>query len=327
MTTVYFIRHAEPDYNNHDDHHRPLTARGLRERALATAYLWDKNIATVLSSPFVRAHDTVADFAVRKGLPVHTDADFRERTVSDEWITDWRPFTQNQWRDFDYKLTGGESLRETQSRNIAALHRVLDTYAGQNVVIGSHGTALSTVINFYDPTYGHDDFRSMAHKMPWTVKFVFDGTQCVSIEKIDLSVRLMTMADYPGVSALWQTTDGLGKTPADDSPEAVSRFLERNPGISMVVDVNGEIAAVVLCGHDGRRASVYHTAVSARYQGLGLGKAIMGAVYDALLAEKIRKVSVVVFRTNKKGDAFWEKEGFTLRDDLNYRNRTVPGME
>ena len=32
MTNVYFIRHAETDYSNHDDLLRPLTEKGMQDR-------------------------------------------------------------------------------------------------------------------------------------------------------------------------------------------------------------------------------------------------------------------------------------------------------
>ena len=63
MTNIYFIRHAEPNYENHDDTLRELTAKGLKDRKLVTAFLSDKNIDVVISSPYKRAYDTVYDFA------------------------------------------------------------------------------------------------------------------------------------------------------------------------------------------------------------------------------------------------------------------------
>ena len=36
MTTVYFIRHAEPNYNNHDDMSRDLSPKGLEDLKLVT---------------------------------------------------------------------------------------------------------------------------------------------------------------------------------------------------------------------------------------------------------------------------------------------------
>lgn len=32
MTTVYFVRHAQPDLSVHDDLTRPLTEKGLQDR-------------------------------------------------------------------------------------------------------------------------------------------------------------------------------------------------------------------------------------------------------------------------------------------------------
>ncbi|MCM1220179.1 MAG: hypothetical protein NC548_37385 [Lachnospiraceae bacterium] len=34
----------------------------------------------------------------------------------------------------------------------------------------------------------------------------------------------------------------------------------------------------------------------------------------------IHKAALVVFERNEAGNAFWEKLGFTVRDDLIYRN-------
>lgn len=43
-------------------------------------------------------------------------------------------------------------------------------------------------------------------------------------------------------------------------------------------------------------------------------------VLDALKKEEINKVLLVTFKKNEGGNAFWESQGFTLREDLNYRN-------
>lgn len=43
-TTVYFVRRAEPNYENHDDMSRELSSKGLQDRKLVTAFLLDKQI-------------------------------------------------------------------------------------------------------------------------------------------------------------------------------------------------------------------------------------------------------------------------------------------
>ena len=185
-TTVIFVRHAEPNYANHDDRNRELSPKGLADRRLVTQLLADTPVDAVLSSPFKRAVDTVQPLAESRGLPVITVEDFRERRVDSCWIEDFNGFCRAQWADFDYKLADGESLREVQERNIAALRAVLRDHPGQTVVIGSHGTALSTIINHYDPSFGHANFEQIRGLMPWVVRFTFDEAACTAIEKINV---------------------------------------------------------------------------------------------------------------------------------------------
>lgn len=187
MTRVYFVRHAEPNYDNHDDNLRELSPRGMEDRKLVTAFLSDKAIDVVLSSPFKRAVDTVADFAEKNNLAINTIDDFRERKVDSCWIEDFTEFTKRQWSDFNYKLSDGECLSEVQDRNIAALSKVLEKYRGKNIVIGSHGTALSTIINYYDKSFGYEEFEKIKFVMPWIVEFVFGADRkCIEINKYTL---------------------------------------------------------------------------------------------------------------------------------------------
>lgn len=189
MTKIYFVRHAEPNYNNRDDMSRELSAKGMVDRELVTQFLSDKNIDVVLSSPYKRAVDTVAHLANSKGLIIEIIDDFRERKVDSVWIEDFTVFSKAQWADFDYKLSDGESLNEVQSRNISALNGVLGKHKNKNIAVGSHGTALSTIINYYDKSFGYEDFKKIRTVMPWIVEFTFQNDKCISIKYIDLFAK------------------------------------------------------------------------------------------------------------------------------------------
>ena len=170
MTTVYFIRHAEPNYANHNDQQRELSQKGWQDRKRVSEFL----------------ADTIKDFADQHGLTIKIVADFRERKVDNKWIEDFNAFSRKQWADFTYKLKDGESLKEVQERNIKALTMVLESYPDQNIVIGSHGTALSTVIHYYDPSFGYKEFKKIQSLMPWIVQLTFDGTKLLDIKRIDV---------------------------------------------------------------------------------------------------------------------------------------------
>ena len=190
MTTVYFVRHAEPNYSNHDDMTRELSPKGLEDRKLVTDFLADKQVDVVLSSPFKRAVDTVSDFAEAYGFVIGIVDDFRERRIDSVWIEDFNSFCKSQWEDFDYKLSDGESLGEVQARNITALEDVLKKYREEGkdktIVIGSHGTALSTIINYYDKSFGYEEFNKIRGLMPWIVRFTFEVDECKEIKQFNL---------------------------------------------------------------------------------------------------------------------------------------------
>lgn len=185
-TIVYFVRHAEPNYHNHDDMLRELSVKGMKDSQLVTYFLSDKNVDIVLSSPYKRAIDTMRDFVETYDLEINIINDFRERKVGNAWIDDFQAFCQAQWSDFDYKRADGESLREVQKRNISALEDVLTRYKGKTIAIGSHGTALSTIIHYYDKKFGYLDFEQIRFVMPWVVKFVFQDDHCVEIQQYNL---------------------------------------------------------------------------------------------------------------------------------------------
>ena len=186
MTIIYFVRHAEPNYSNHDDQGRELTEKGLKDRELVTRYLSDKNIDLVISSPYKRSVDTVKHFADSIHLEVELVEDFRERKVDSIWVEDFNAFCKEQWNDFSYKLSDGETLGEVQRRNITALVDIISRHKDKNIVVGSHGTALSTIINYFNKGYGYEDFNSIKGLFPWIAKFTFADNLNPIIEYIDV---------------------------------------------------------------------------------------------------------------------------------------------
>ena len=141
-----------------------------------------------------------------------------------------------------------------------------------------------------------------------------------------MCIRVMSVDDYGQVYALWLSCKGMGLNNLDDSAEGIERFLKRNPETCLVAEENGQIIGVIMAGNDGRRGYIYHTAVSPDHRKKGIGGALVNAVLEALKRLGINKTALVVFAKNESGNAFWEKQGFTSRDDLVYRNRTITEM-
>ena len=142
-----------------------------------------------------------------------------------------------------------------------------------------------------------------------------------------MRIRLMTIADYESVYELWLNTPGMGLNTTDDSREGIEKYFRRNPSTCFAAECDGIIAGVIMAGHDGRRGYIHHTAVLPAYRHSGIGRELVTHAMAALEAEGIHKVALVAFRTNGIGNAFWEKMGFSERDDLVYRNKSIHSLE
>ena len=136
--------------------------------------------------------------------------------------------------------------------------------------------------------------------------------------------RVMTPDDYDRVYALWMSCKNMGFNNVDDSREGITRYLKRNPNTSFVAEMpGGRIAGVVLAGHDGRRGFIHHMAVAEDCRRQGIATVLLRRALEALKAEGISKTALLVFNRNEAGNAFWERQGFTARTDVTYRNRAL----
>ncbi|MCD8036407.1 MAG: GNAT family N-acetyltransferase [Clostridiales bacterium] len=142
-----------------------------------------------------------------------------------------------------------------------------------------------------------------------------------------MEIRNMTIEDYSEVYKLWMSCKGMGLNNIDDSEEGIDKFLKRNPETCFVALIDGKIVGVIMAGNDGRRGYIYHTAVSPLHRNKGIAAQLVNTAIRALNNLGIAKVALVVFDRNEAGNAFWKKQGFTVREDLVYRNKALSEIE
>lgn len=177
MTKIYFVRHAQPEHAWEDDRTRPLTGEGKNDSAIVFEFLKDKHIDAFYSSPYKRSMDTIADSADFFGKDIITDEDLREREKGENGNN--HGMFHKRWADHNYHEEGGESIAMVQKRNMRALTDILRDNINKEVVVGTHGTALSTILNFYDKSFGCDDFLRIIDRMPYVIELDFEGDKLV----------------------------------------------------------------------------------------------------------------------------------------------------
>ena len=140
---------------------------------------------------------------------------------------------------------------------------------------------------------------------------------------MNVSIRAMSLSDYPAATALWGLTQGIGLSDSD-SQAAVAAFLQRNPDMSAVaVSQSGELVGAVLCGHDGRRGYLHHLAVAAAHRNRGIADGLIGWCFDRLADRDVPKCAIFLFRDNDAGSSFWQHNGWSARADLLVYQKTI----
>ena len=142
---------------------------------------------------------------------------------------------------------------------------------------------------------------------------------------MEYTVKQVTIDDYDAIFELWNSTEQSRRAlnPVDDSREGIERYLKRNPETCFAAVINGRIIGVILTGHDGRRGIIHHMCVHPDFRRMGIAAHLVSLAEKALKKEGIQKIFGLVFSDNEPANFFWEKQGYSLRTNLNYRNKSL----
>lgn len=181
MTTIFFVRHAQPEHAWENDRTRPLTPEGKQDAKQVLAFfrerLQGKVIDSIYCSPYLRSRETIAETAEFFQKEIITDERLREREKGSNGNR--HGMFEKRWADKDYHEEGGESIHMVQERNVAALMDILHDNKGKTVVIGTHGTALSSILQYFEPEFGCQDFLRIIDWMPYIIELEFEGERLV----------------------------------------------------------------------------------------------------------------------------------------------------
>ena len=142
---------------------------------------------------------------------------------------------------------------------------------------------------------------------------------------MEYRTRLVRADDYDSLYELWNSTEQSRRAlnAVDDCRAGIERYLKRNPNTCFAAVKDVRIIGVILTGHDGRRAIIHHMCVHPDYRRMGIAARLVSLAEDALKKEGIQKVFGLVFKDNEAANAFWEQQGYSLRTNLNYRNKSL----
>ena len=136
-----------------------------------------------------------------------------------------------------------------------------------------------------------------------------------------MHIREYLPADEEAVVALWVACE---LTRAWNDPRKdIARKLQDSPGLLLVGEEGGRVLGSVMAGYDGHRGWINYLAVDPAWRRRGLGRALMDAAEERLLALGCAKVNLQVRDENETARGFYEAIGYRLEPIVSFGKRLI----
>ena len=164
MTTLYLLRNAQtlpmPDAANAM---WALSQAGREQAQALVAPLQELQIDSIVSSPLVRAKNTVEPFSGAVGLQIHEHESLTDQILTAEYLppSDFQELTQKMWEDFDFSEPGCESNRACEARVLKGIQQIVDEQGEKRVLVCTHGQIIALLLHALDESYNMQDWANM----------------------------------------------------------------------------------------------------------------------------------------------------------------------
>lgn len=196
MTIVYISRHSQPFRKFLGEYKVNETEQIRNEKNLLSVdgekYAEQMSnlpellkVEILYSSHYVRAMSTAKYIAEKNNIILNVDERLGERRFGVNNISELpSTFFEDQFRNWDYKLTNGESVNEVSKRMNEALSEILDVNRDKKIAIISHGTAISAMLKKWCNIKLNEETKLV--EIYFNNKLVFDGNwKCPELFKLE----------------------------------------------------------------------------------------------------------------------------------------------
>lgn len=173
MKTIYLVRHCKAAGQAPED---SLTEQGQVDSARLIDFFMDKDIDIIISSPFVRALETITPFAKTINKDIFIDKRLKERVLSTIDLDDWMLKLQTTFEDGELKFEGGESSNEAMKRGVLLIEELIES-PELNIVVVTHGGLLSLILRHYVKEFGFNEWRNLKNPDIFKLEVDSEGTR------------------------------------------------------------------------------------------------------------------------------------------------------
>ncbi|WP_017472144.1 histidine phosphatase family protein [Amphibacillus jilinensis] len=158
MKKLILIRHCQAEGQHKDS---PLTNNGVNQARRLAEFLNSKGLKLdrIISSPYMRAVETIKPYARQNEIDIETDSRLQERILSDQPVDDWFDVVETSFKDMDYRLPGGESSNDALQRGLQVIKEAMEDPNHQQIAMVTHGNLLMLLLSQFEEGYGFTQWR------------------------------------------------------------------------------------------------------------------------------------------------------------------------
>jgi len=172
LKTIYLVRHCEAEGQAPE---AALTLRGSRQAENLANHFIDLDIKRIITSPYVRAAQSILPLAELVGIEAEEDERLKEWRLSVSPLVDWQSFLKQSFSNLDICYEGGESAREAMTRGISVMRETLDAMGQGKAVIVTHGGLMTLMLKHFDDRVGFSEWASLSNPDVFLLSFTKEG--------------------------------------------------------------------------------------------------------------------------------------------------------
>jgi 2,3-bisphosphoglycerate-dependent phosphoglycerate mutase len=159
MGRIYVIRHCLAHGQSHD---ASLTQVGKKQAESLADFFKDIKIDRILSSPFLRAIQSIEPLSTKENITIEIEERLSERLLSTRDLPDWYEKLQATFIDLDLTFDGGESSKEAMNRIVNVVEEAFARDVA-NTVIVSHGNIISLLLKHYHKNVDFQCWKNLSN--------------------------------------------------------------------------------------------------------------------------------------------------------------------
>lgn len=179
---LYLVRHCQATGQEPD---APLTEIGQQQAIALAGWISDVSIGRIISSPFVRAYQSIVPLSEHLGLTIEFDDRLIERVLSPVPLDNWRQRLAETFIDLDLSFGGGESSRTAMMRGVSVVNQAMQQTT-DTVVIVTHGNLMALILKHFNERVGYAEWENLQNPDVYCIQFKGEETCTERMVKVSM---------------------------------------------------------------------------------------------------------------------------------------------